>query len=602
MTNMRNCCVKMRMMCMNKNNPEILFPVHPQPYTDELLSSYLYRLGHANMVSPFSILQQAWKSHGGKGRGFFSPNEFMIKNLMEMAKISVPGFKDMSMHGYVPLNNDLKTSEMERLIQFFWSPNRIVRVCPLCLEEAPYYRTLWKLGFVFACVKHKVLLSSKCDSCGQLIYEYDPIRNHKSGLGYCSNCNAKFSKLKAISLENSPEIILIQKKIIELIEGKKSYLKISKELCVSRIEFFTILMEINKFLKIIEPKSELANEIRPHYLSERDMTALFRTVRKTICIPAAPKLAGNINLDCVNSILAFHILENWPYNFFKFLACLQKDKMVKPTFFLGLSCRMKKWLTKESPNFIRDEFYWLRKLLHDIKILSINRKKRTRLFDYLDLICGLYELRKANLKMPLNIPEEQWDKLKEFFVLKKTIKRIKMKYHSERIIRANKIFCVSYLFRIQTKCSWWETPAVKKKLICGSALFARERYLKNHGCLKQVIHRLLKIAKNFKITKKNPFYLPDNYWEQVKNSFPKIKTQMRNWHYKKTEESYRMFCSAYLLRMINACRWRNQRNVPVTSKELIPYRTFEDTLRLLKKRDNLYQFTLSLIKVGQKMR
>src|SRR3989339_802532 len=156
MTNMRNCCTKRHMRCMNKNNPEILFPVHPQPYTDELLSSYLYRLGHANIVSPFFILQQAWSAHGGKKRGFISPNEFMIKNLMEMAKIPEQCFEDSSIHKYAGLNNDLKTNKMERLIRFFWSPNHIVRVCPLCLEESLYYRILWKLGFVFACVKHKV--------------------------------------------------------------------------------------------------------------------------------------------------------------------------------------------------------------------------------------------------------------------------------------------------------------------------------------------------------------------------------------------------------------------------------------------------------------
>ena len=142
-------------------------------------------------------------------------------------------------------------------------------------------------------------------------------------------------------------------------------------------------------------------------------------------------------------------------------------------------------------------------------------------------------------------------------------------------------------------------------MICGLTLFNIERYLKSHGYLKQVIYEVLKIAKNFKITKKNPLYLPNNCWKQVKNSFPKnkIKTVMKDCFHKKTEESCKMFCSTYLFKIINSYDWSGNRNISMTScKDLIKYNAAKHILNLLKRQGNLYEFTLALIKIGQKMK
>jgi hypothetical protein len=41
------------------------------------------------------------------------------------------------------------------------------RWCPLCLEEAPFWRGVWDLSLMTACPKHGILLVDRCPSCGR---------------------------------------------------------------------------------------------------------------------------------------------------------------------------------------------------------------------------------------------------------------------------------------------------------------------------------------------------------------------------------------------------------------------------------------------------
>lgn len=44
---------------------------------------------------------------------------------------------------------------------------RLAKACPLCLNEAPYIRGLWRLSFYLACHKHRIKLVSHCSACGR---------------------------------------------------------------------------------------------------------------------------------------------------------------------------------------------------------------------------------------------------------------------------------------------------------------------------------------------------------------------------------------------------------------------------------------------------
>lgn len=61
----------------------------------------------------------------------------------------------------------------------YWNTRR-PRYCPLCLDEAPFWRSAWTLVFYVACHHHHVALVDDCESCGR------PLRSTRSSLLQCS--------------------------------------------------------------------------------------------------------------------------------------------------------------------------------------------------------------------------------------------------------------------------------------------------------------------------------------------------------------------------------------------------------------------------------
>lgn len=74
------------------------------------------------------------------------------------------------------------------------SRNRSFRVgqsyCSCCLEETPYLHNEWRLAWHFGCLKHQVLLESKCPCCGEL-YQPHLLSAEKGQLNYCHQCGEK---------------------------------------------------------------------------------------------------------------------------------------------------------------------------------------------------------------------------------------------------------------------------------------------------------------------------------------------------------------------------------------------------------------------------
>lgn len=62
--------------------------------------------------------------------------------------------------------------------------------CACCLEDASYLRNEWRLAWHFGCLKHQVLLESKCHCCGEL-YQPHLLSAEKRHLNYCHQCGEK---------------------------------------------------------------------------------------------------------------------------------------------------------------------------------------------------------------------------------------------------------------------------------------------------------------------------------------------------------------------------------------------------------------------------
>lgn len=63
--------------------------------------------------------------------------------------------------------------------------------CPCCLEETACLRNEWRFAWHFGCLKHQVLLESKCSCCGELYQPHLFTTAEKRQLNYCHQCGEK---------------------------------------------------------------------------------------------------------------------------------------------------------------------------------------------------------------------------------------------------------------------------------------------------------------------------------------------------------------------------------------------------------------------------
>ena len=130
-----------------------MWPVHPAPQPDELLSSYAIRIARAHRARP----RPFWKAAAGVSRLLevdFEPPPSLIAVLVDHVGIDPGRIRQMTIDGFVKFG--LLRDEDSRTIAF----------CPQCLKsDIPYYRRSWCLEFYTVCAKHGTALRTICGQC-----------------------------------------------------------------------------------------------------------------------------------------------------------------------------------------------------------------------------------------------------------------------------------------------------------------------------------------------------------------------------------------------------------------------------------------------------
>jgi transcriptional regulator with XRE-family HTH domain len=176
-----------------------VLPYRPQPYDDECLSGYLLRLAAANDVCNFRAFVQslfpAWHS----------------RRQVHVLRWEYP----VDSWGALPLRLQLPVDRLAKMTLLPWvakfrtppvrtgirqlSPGQILRglvhptlqACPLCLQEQPYRRLLWRLQLVVACLEHGCWLQGTCHGCGERLPVVDSFQRHLR----CGQCGADLRQL-----------------------------------------------------------------------------------------------------------------------------------------------------------------------------------------------------------------------------------------------------------------------------------------------------------------------------------------------------------------------------------------------------------------------
>lgn len=193
------------------NQSDKFLPIHPKPYDDEILSSWMLRLAHANSIKAHTLYSSYFgsdKQIWNRDIDVFAP-EWLIQGLMELSGAT---FQDVYIttlkkyEGYVYDNIVVKTNTHLLLSQGIYHRLRRLhglQYCPSCLAEdqTPYFRSVWRLAFYTVCPVHNCLLRDSCPSCdapivifrGDIRYKNEVTRH---SVKFCYKCFTNLTEEK----------------------------------------------------------------------------------------------------------------------------------------------------------------------------------------------------------------------------------------------------------------------------------------------------------------------------------------------------------------------------------------------------------------------
>jgi len=169
-----------------------IWPIHPYPMADELLSSWMVRIARAYGVQPYSF----WRQLAGIAQ-FRALDEHVSPGLLEVLYRGT---------GIKPLQ--IRAMTLTSFAQFGLLRNgnhAVIAFCQKCLKAPiPFYRRTWCLEFVTICAIHNVELQMSCPACGALI-RFEHVEVNQS-LATCHNCCCDLAAVAASTHEPSVQL------------------------------------------------------------------------------------------------------------------------------------------------------------------------------------------------------------------------------------------------------------------------------------------------------------------------------------------------------------------------------------------------------------
>jgi hypothetical protein len=156
-----------------------LWPIHLKPYPNEILSSWMVRLAHANglKVHTFYSLVLGHKKNIWNRDIDKSAPEWLLETLCSFTGTSPQDIFNTTLRSYEGVLYEKhqscgNTQWLNPLGLYHRVHNDYgLQFCPICLGQDmdPYYRKFWRLGFYTECEKHHILLHDRCPDCGKAV-------------------------------------------------------------------------------------------------------------------------------------------------------------------------------------------------------------------------------------------------------------------------------------------------------------------------------------------------------------------------------------------------------------------------------------------------
>ena len=248
-------------------------PIKVKPYQDELFTSWLVRSArkYGLKVHSFSHLvfpsQQIWNRDTD-----LYPKDELISRWALLNDLNYSDVIDTTLKDEMKADYHLRTIILSMDKYHRNVRNRGVVYCPLCLNEKPYFKKVWRLGIYTACSKHKCQVNDSCPHCDASIqfYRHEMGDRDKLFSGTMKDCwRCKKSLIGGISsdINEIPSRRLLQ--LMSLLEESMTYSTVKKGnswmyslgylmgvACLTRI-LLTAYMDIGKDLNIYLSENKL---------------------------------------------------------------------------------------------------------------------------------------------------------------------------------------------------------------------------------------------------------------------------------------------------------------------------------------------------------
>lgn len=164
-----------------------LWPAHPKPLPDELLSSWIVRIAAANGVKLNTLTRQLFGPDLTPWNRDIDRNapQWLLKAICTRIGVSRELAESTTLSDYQGrvFPKALLSGQLRWILPVkVWGPTRLgygVQYCPLCLSEGqePYFRRAWRVGYYTFCPDHLTMLHDACPECGA------PVALHRRDIG-----------------------------------------------------------------------------------------------------------------------------------------------------------------------------------------------------------------------------------------------------------------------------------------------------------------------------------------------------------------------------------------------------------------------------------
>lgn len=275
----------------------LAFQRRPIPAEDELLSSYLVRLAAALGISPHRLCAEL----GGGGEIWTrdvdrTASSKLINAIMRYCDRNYDDVQAMTLCSLETVLSGFGLTSRQGIaawinaLGIFHRTRRHhgLQYCPMCLDETPIFKRVWRLSFVTVCTKHQLALRDSCPRCDAPVI---PHRSLQAGLR-CHTCCRHLIGGSPIVRCDLSERIALQKLFLETSATPEAQLGCS---AVPAEAFFRGATQV---LQVAKSKM---TQVDCNEKTERGQFELLRTDVRAKYVP-----------------ILFQLLSEWPHRFVEF--------------------------------------------------------------------------------------------------------------------------------------------------------------------------------------------------------------------------------------------------------------------------------------------